>query len=449
MNVTFARFLAGGLLLFAIPVYGQDPAASWTVLPGAPIQVKIGRHEDVSFVSPVTGWVVNFSGEIFKTTNGGQTWARQLLAQTRTGDEVEFRSVGFANEQLGWVGSLTEGHVLYETRDGGQTWQNISNKITGADVAGLCGLWVVNEEVIYGVGRYMSPARLLKSTDGGQNWVAQDMAPLARTLIDVFFFDENHGFVVGGNHSALSRGNAVVLETVDGGDTWVTRHTSSESAEWGWKISFPTPQTGYVSVERFNGAKVLKTTDGGQTWEEIIIPGSRKLQGIGFVNEDVGWASGYGTTFKTTDGGGTWEQVTELDGRMNRFRMVNDSLGYAIGKMVYKYEGSVATGKEEPPLPELAFRLDANFPNPFAASTTIAYTLRQNAHVRLAIYDLLGRHVATLVEARQGAGVHQVAWDGVTEAGEAVPPGMYFYRLTADDHVQTRPMMRISAAGLD
>ena len=74
MNVTLARFLAGGLLLFAIPVYGQDPAASWTLLPGSPIQVKIGRHEDVTFVSPVTGWVVNFSGEIFKTANGGQTW---------------------------------------------------------------------------------------------------------------------------------------------------------------------------------------------------------------------------------------------------------------------------------------------------------------------------------------------------------------------------------------
>ena len=75
MNVTLARFLAGGLLLLAIPVYGQDPAVSWTAIPGAPISQSNDRHEDVSFVSPVTGWVVNFDGEIFKTANGGQTWA--------------------------------------------------------------------------------------------------------------------------------------------------------------------------------------------------------------------------------------------------------------------------------------------------------------------------------------------------------------------------------------
>ena len=151
----------------------------------------------------------------------------------------------------------------------------------------------------------------------------------------------------------------------------------------------------------------------------------------------------------TTDGGGTWEQVEEIDGRINRFRMVNDSLGYAVGHQVYKFTGAIPTGREEARLPPVAFRLDANYPNPFGSSTMIAYTLRQSAHVRLAIYDLLGRHVATLVEARQGAGAHQVAWDGVTGAGEAVRPGLYFYRLTADDHVQTRPMMRISAAGLD
>ncbi len=450
MNVTLARVLAGGFLLFTLPVFGQDPAASWTALPGSPLQTGNRRHEDLSFVSATTGWVVNFNGEIYKTTDGGQTWTLQLMARTREGDDIEFRSVGFANEQVGWAGSLSEGHVLYETRDGGDTWQDISHKITGAEVAGICGLWVVNENVIYGVGRYMSPARMLKSTDGGQSWVAKDISPLAETLIDVFFFDENHGFIVGGDHPSLRQGHAVVLETVDGGDTWTVRHRSSELSEWGWKISFPMSQTGYVSVERSIGAKVLKTTDGGQTWAEINrIPGSRPLQGIVFVTEDVGWVSGWGTTFMTTDGGSTWEKVEEIDGRINRFRMVNDSLGYAVGHQVYKFTGAIPTGREEAPLPAVAFRLDANYPNPFGNATTIAYTLRQSAHVRLAIYDLLGRRVATLVEARQGAGLHQVVWDGATEAGEAVRPGLYFYRLTADDHVQTRPMMRIRAARLD
>lgn len=445
MNVTLARLLAGGLLLFTLPVYSQDPVSPWMLLPGSPRQADGGRHEDVTFVSPTTGWVVNLSGEIFKTTDGGQTWTRRVVLQTRMGDPVWFRSVGFANEEVGWAGSLSEGHVLYETRDGGETWDDISHKITGAAMAGICGLWVVNEHVIYGVGRYNSPARVLKSTDGGETWVAKGVSPLAETLVDVFFFDEDHGFIVGGDHPTLGQGHAVVLETVDGGDTWEVRHRSSEEAEWGWKISFPTPQTGYVSVERPNGAKVLKTTDGGQTWSEIHrIPGSRPLQGLVFVTEEVGWATGRGTAFTTTDSGDTWEPVVEMDGRINRFRMVNDTLGYAVGQRVYKFTGVVVTGREETPAPEVGLRLDGNFPNPFAASTEITYTLRQRAYVRLTVYDLLGRRMATLVEAYQGAGAHRAAWDGATEGGATVRPGFYFYRLEAGDRVETRPMVRIN-----
>lgn len=451
MNVAVARLLAAGLLLFTLPASGQDPDASWTVLPGSPMPPPdFNRHEDASFVSATTGWVVNLSGEVFKTTNGGQTWALQSAIKTRTGMPVQLRSVGFANEQVGWAGSLSEGHVLYETRDGGASWDDISHKITGAEVSGICGLWVVNENVIYGVGRYTSPARVLKSTDGGQSWVAQDLSPLAEALIDVFFFDENHGFVVGSDQPNLSQGHAVILETTDGGDTWTVRHRTSEGAEWGWKISFPTSQVGYVSVERFVGAKVLKTTDGGQTWSEINrIPGSRPLQGIVFVNENVGWASGRGTTSVTTDGGATWEKVEAIAGNINRFRMVNDSLGYAVGHQVYKFTGAIPTTLEDAPTPEVVVRLDANFPNPFVSSTRISYTLRQDAPVRLAIYDILGRRVATLVEARQGPGAHQVVWDGTTETGEAARPGLYFYRLEAGHRTETRPMMRISTAGLD
>ena len=71
MNHTKVCLLAAGLLLVALPVYGQAPPSGWRVLPNAPVPGY--RHEDVVFVSPTTGWVVNFNGEIFNTTNGGQT----------------------------------------------------------------------------------------------------------------------------------------------------------------------------------------------------------------------------------------------------------------------------------------------------------------------------------------------------------------------------------------
>ena len=103
MKRTRACLLAAGLLLVALPVYGQTPAppSGWTILPNAPARDGTRRHEDVVFVTPSTGWIVNLSGEIFKTTDGGDTWTRQLLAQTRDGEPVQFRSVAFANEQIG------------------------------------------------------------------------------------------------------------------------------------------------------------------------------------------------------------------------------------------------------------------------------------------------------------------------------------------------------------
>lgn len=66
----------------------------------------------------------------------------------------------------------------------------------------------------------------------------------------------------------------------------------------------------------------------------------------------------------------------------------------------------------EPEAP-LADALLANYPNPFAAATTLAYTLRRPSDVSLKVYDLLGREVAVLVEPQQqAAGRHEVPFDG-------------------------------------
>ncbi|MFZ4621615.1 MAG: aryl-sulfate sulfotransferase [Bacteroidota bacterium] len=73
-----------------------------------------------------------------------------------------------------------------------------------------------------------------------------------------------------------------------------------------------------------------------------------------------------------------------------------------------------------------SFTLDQNYPNPFNPSTTIQYTLAGNSMVRLAVYDLLGREAAVLVNSRESAGTHSVEWNA-----EQFPSGVYFYRLSA------------------
>ncbi len=82
-----------------------------------------------------------------------------------------------------------------------------------------------------------------------------------------------------------------------------------------------------------------------------------------------------------------------------------------------------------------------NFPNPFRERTTIGYALGEAAPVRLAVYDVLGRRVAVLVDGFETPGQKTVAWDGLDERGERLAPGLYVYRLeTGTGYTQSRAM---------
>lgn len=77
------------------------------------------------------------------------------------------------------------------------------------------------------------------------------------------------------------------------------------------------------------------------------------------------------------------------------------------------------------------FRLLAAYPNPFNPSTMIPFELERESLVRLAIYDLLGRQVATLVDGPRAAGEHRIEWDGRSSSGIPVASGSYLVKLEA------------------
>jgi hypothetical protein len=70
------------------------------------------------------------------------------------------------------------------------------------------------------------------------------------------------------------------------------------------------------------------------------------------------------------------------------------------------------------------FYLDRNYPNPFNARTKLGFQIVDFGLVRLKVYDVLGREVATLVDCSKEAGTHEVTWDAT-----GLPSGLYFYRL--------------------
>jgi hypothetical protein len=87
------------------------------------------------------------------------------------------------------------------------------------------------------------------------------------------------------------------------------------------------------------------------------------------------------------------------------------------------------------------FLFSSPSPNPFTERTRFAYTLPGGGHVRLCVYDVRGRRVATLVDRLERAGPHAVVWNGSSSAGGALPPGIYFVRLDWNGQRGTRKLV--------
>lgn len=115
--------------------------------------------------------------------------------------------------------------------------------------------------------------------------------------------------------------------------------------------------------------------------------------------------------------------------------------GYALDDVVVGYPDGKAgkTAAPDPATRPAGFALQANYPNPFNPTTTIAFTLPEAAPVTLTVYDVYGREVARLLDGRAvSAGTHTVAF----EAGH-LPSGTYLYRLTAGAFTATRRMVLV------
>jgi len=89
------------------------------------------------------------------------------------------------------------------------------------------------------------------------------------------------------------------------------------------------------------------------------------------------------------------------------------------------------------------FELGNNYPNPFNPETIFEYRVPVSGRVHIAIFNVLGQKVRTLVDQDQVAGVHHVMWDGKDNAGNRLSTGMYFYQLRGDNALITKKMTMI------
>lgn len=320
-----------------------------------------GKQDDIFFVNANVGFYGNGSGKVFRTTNGGTTWKSVF---EKKGTYV--RCLAFTDEKHGVMGNIGPGYFpgvtdtipLYRTEDGGTTWSAVT-AIEGEPVVGLCAFDIVQVPFInagnldyrpriIGVGRVGGPVAYIWSDDLGKTWKQGKVPDISAMAFDVKFLDDRHGFIASATHTDVSQSHAQIIATDDGGATWREVYQSTRPFELTWKLSFPSRDVGYCTIQSYNPDRsasarfVAKTTNGGTTWTELKMVDDHRFRefGIAFLDENVGWVGAMPHGFGTTNGGKSWSKV-DFGNAVNKIRLIQSDegvTGFAIGLDVHRMQ---------------------------------------------------------------------------------------------------------------
>ena len=174
---------------------------------------------------------------------------------------------------------------------------------------------------------------------------------------------------------------------------------------------------------------VFRSSDDGVSWEAVNngltapYPFDLAINSQGHL-----FAATYYGVFRTMDNGDNWEDISSGIGAVfvRSIAIAHDGIAYAgtEGGMVYKSSSSTTSIDEPSDVVPEAFTLAQNYPNPFNGGTRIGFQLTESGIVRLELFDVTGRRVATMLDGVLSAGQHHV----MLRSSEFVS-GIYFYRL--------------------
>lgn len=295
-------------ILISFTAYSQN---SWTKLSPFP---DVQNLYDAYFIDEQKGWVVGSGGLINFTNDGGITWETQHINDLN--DEY-FNSVVFSGENEGWVVGWGK---IYHTIDAGENWELQTRPPVIGD---LQDVYFIDQDTGWIVGYYKI---ILKTTDGGENWIKiSNSVASERNFFGVYFTDALHGCAVGGVD--MSYDKCFIMVTEDGGDSWID--TSPEGIAQLNDVYFISKDTGFACG--FDG-QIIRTTDGGYTW-------GLKYEHYGFSPNDIfffnalnGIATDRSEYSITEDGGETWTlSYMDDDMLINGFNGVNDTVGFGVG----------------------------------------------------------------------------------------------------------------------
>lgn len=391
---------------------------------------------DLFFINANTGYVGGDWGHLLKTTNGGNNWILQ-----NTGTQVWLESIYFLNNNTGFIAG--QDGLIIKTTNSGTTW---NNQTTGTNMF-LFSIRFASLSTGYCVGgSYYSPYNhiILKTTDGGNSWFTQKTGT-GFWLEYIWLSGTNTAIAVGSN--------GTILKTNNGGNTWITQ--TSGTAITLREVFFTSSDTGYIAG---HNSIILKTTNGGLvpplTPVLISPPNGSQVTPIPLLDwNDVGSATSYRLQVSEVANFTTTE-IDQTSLTQSKYQVPNGILtanvqyywrvrarnasGWSPWASAWNFTTSLVginsiTGE----IPTMYY-LYPNYPNPFNPSTTIKFDVPNSSHVRITIYNNLGKTVSEVVNENLTAGSYELNWEASN-----YPSGVYFYKIESEEFRDVKRMILI------
>lgn len=429
------------------------------------------------FIDSSTGFQIDNCGKISKTIDGGVSF-NALNSNFNMSEDLIKVQMFYPHT----VYAISNANKILISSNGGSNWNKI---IAGETIDKFLGGNFINS----GVGFLHTRNSILKSTNAGINWsVHYSFGEVNARIIEMNFKNENTGFVYMVYYSdgggIAPPGNILALKkTTNGGLTWSNLYSERAAASTFINFDFVS-ETLIFCIEHYvqgtsHSTNVMRSTTSGSSWVNIFggsYPSSY-ITDINFVNNNTGYLSSYPGIFKTTNKGSNWSQISIFFA--DKIKFINDTVGYAAtsdSNFYYTTNGGVNWSVSLPKVfvndftlsefengylvgnggliarigagtvgienPNSVFinnySLSQNYPNPFNPVTKINFSLPKSGLVQLKIFDMLGREVQTLLNEFKTIGEHSVDFNGSN-----LSSGVYFYKLTTNEFVETKKMILV------
>ncbi len=382
--------------------------------------------QKVTMVDPLTGFI-SYPAGVMRTADAGLSWSAITPNAPSSINSIHFYDLNTGMLiSTGYV--VCDGGAIKKTTNHGDNWTVSPSGVTNK----LNNVFVLNDVTAFACGENI----ILKTTNRGVSWTSQAISSNLRSIAYA------GGYVL----YCCGDSGGKIYKTTNLGDNWTD--VSGSLTGTFKSIYFTDLSNGFVCG---TGGKLYKTTNGSSSWSLINLGDTNTINSIYFYDFNKGVVCGNNyKMFLTSNGGANWTALTNpvlSDGGLNSVTYIFPNTIIAVGShgLIIRSTNDGTNWSVigiKPISTEVPnnFKLHQNYPNPFNPVTKIRFAIPpfnfgEGEAVRLVIYDLLGRHVETLINEQLKPGIYEVDWDASKYSS-----GAYFYSLKSESFTQTKKM---------